>query len=52
MYYDGETRVVNQTGVCCVKSYVSKRTHRWVRIVGVGNFLHNTPQIYNNPIGL
>ena len=27
-----------KAGVCCVKSYVSKCTHRWVRILGVGTF--------------
>ena len=47
------------TGVCCVKSYVSKHTHRWARILEIGtfgrkgnvptlpskrNFLHNRPQ--------
>ena len=37
--YEGAAgRPILYPGVCCVKSYVSKRTHRWVRILGVGTF--------------
>ena len=50
------------TGVCCVKSYVSKRTHQWVRLRESGyvslsakrtnpqnskrNFSHNRPLVF------